>query len=284
MLSSAPAGAGLASPALVSIVARNVAPSTVDSAQSIVNAGTGPGLVAAGVLALVLLPEWRLAWVLVGIVTAALAVAVVTADRPVEATASGGTVRKLPAGWVKRHAICLVAAVLMGAGSSAVWTYGRSFLVETGVGSERDTVTAWVALGLGAAAVILTARPVAALPPARAWMLSCALMTCAITILAAGPERMGVALAALLIFGWGFTAATSSLISWTTAIAPASAAAGTAMLFVALVFGQAIGAGVLGLVVTSAGFDAALIAAALLTAAATATATLSRTQNHLGCK
>lgn len=45
------AGAGFASPALVAIVSRNVGSETAGRAQSTVNAGTGPGLVGAGVLA-----------------------------------------------------------------------------------------------------------------------------------------------------------------------------------------------------------------------------------------
>lgn len=266
------AGAGCASPALVRIVARNVDDGALARAQSTVNAGTGLGLVCAGTLALNLLPQWRTAWVLIGVVVACLAVAVLAADRIM--TAEVTAVQALSTSWVSLHTRCITAAVLMGAGSSAVWTYGRTLLVQTGIGSEGDTVTAWIALGLGATAVIATARPMAALTSAYAWMCSCALMTVAIAVLALGPPNLVSALVACVIFGWGFTAATSALISWTAEISPDHAAAGTAMLFVALVFGQALGSGVVGVVVTAAGFGTAFAVAAALTAAATAVVAL----------
>ncbi len=54
-------GAGLASPALVQLVRERVAAEGRSRAQAVVNAGTGPGLVVAGLLALLLLPgvAWR---------------------------------------------------------------------------------------------------------------------------------------------------------------------------------------------------------------------------------
>jgi predicted MFS family arabinose efflux permease len=267
------AGAGFASPALVSIVARNVAEPRLDSAQSVVNSGTGPGLVGAGALALVLLPEWRTSWVLIGVATAGLAVALLAVDRPTSTTRRETRLTKT---WARQHLTCIAAAGLLGAGSSAVWTYGRSLLVETGAGSQRDTITAWILLGVGGTAVAATARPLAKLNPIDAWMLTCALVTCAVALLAVAPERMAVVLAACLTFGWAFVAASSALIAWTTRIDPANSAAGTAMLFVALTFGQAAGATALGFAISRSGFTTAFIAAAALTAAAVAVAVLDR--------
>ena len=75
------AGAGLASPALVGVVARNVPAERRDRAQAVVNSGTGPGLVAAGALALVLLPQWRLGFVIGAGLTALAGVLVLVLDR-----------------------------------------------------------------------------------------------------------------------------------------------------------------------------------------------------------
>uniref|UniRef100_A0A5Q5BJL4 Major facilitator superfamily MFS_1 n=2 Tax=unclassified Mycobacterium TaxID=2642494 RepID=A0A5Q5BJL4_MYCSS len=269
------AGAGLASPALVSIVARNVDPRRVDSAQSMVNAGTGPGLVAAGVLALVLLPQWRVTWVLIGVLTAVCALAVLTVDRRRTGPAQGQHLRPSKA-WVARHTGAIAAAILMGAGSSAVWTYGRSLLVETGASSQRGTITAWIVLGLGSAALLLTAKPLARLTPVAAWILTCSVMTGAIALLAIVPQVTVAALVGCFAFGWGFTAATSSLILWTTAIDPAHAAAGTAMLFIALMFGQAVGATALGVIISGAHFAPAFGVAAALSAASIVLAAYQR--------
>lgn len=269
------AGAGLASPALVSIVARNVEARRVDSAQSMVNAGTGPGLVTAGALALLLLPQWRVTWVLIGVLTAGCAVAVLAVDRSRTGLTPGQPARP-STGWVAAHAGAIVAAVLMGAASSAVWTYGRSLLVDTGVSSQRGTITAWIVLGLGSAALLLTARPLARLTPVVTWTLTVSVMTGAILLLTVVPQITAAALLGCFAFGWGFTAATSSLILWTTGIKPAHAAAGTAMLFVALMFGQAVGATVLGAVISSAAYAPAFAIATALSAASIVVAGLSR--------
>ncbi|MGK2868499.1 MAG: MFS transporter, partial [Mycobacterium sp.] len=180
--------------------------------------------------------------------------------------------------WWVDHRNAIVAATFMGAGSSAVWTYGRSLLVEVGTTSERGTVSAWMALGVGATAVIVTARRMMKLSATAAWMLSCTVITVALILLTIGPQFRLAALVAYLMFGWGFIAATSSLIAWTSDIDPAHSAAGTAMLFVALVFGQAIGATALGSVITGTSFGAAFAAASVVSALAIATAARDRSR------
>lgn len=272
------AGAGFASPALVTIVHRNVESRHADGAQSVVNAGTGPGLIGAAGLAVLVASEWRIAWTVSGFVTAGLAAAVLTADRGPGArpAAPPPTARTVSAHWLAGHRRAIIAATLMGAGSGAVWTYGRSHLVDAGTMSESGTVGAWIALGIGATAVILTAHRMSTLPATAAWMLTCTVMTVALILLAFGPRLPLVALSAYLVFGWAFTAATSSLIAWTSAIDPAHSAAGTAILFLALTFGQAIGATALGLIITSANFTAAFVAASVMSALAIGTAARDR--------
>ncbi|CAN5366239.1 hypothetical protein BH11ACT6_BH11ACT6_44090 [soil metagenome] len=270
------AGAGFASPALVTIVDRNVDSRHVDSAQSVVNAGTGPGLVGAAVLALLVASEWRVAWIVTGALTAGFAAAVLAVDRRRSSQPRSTQSQPLSRAWVADHRNAIAAAVLMGAGSSAVWTFGRSLLVETGSHSESVTVGAWIALGLGATVVILTAHPMAKLSATTAWILSCTVIAFALLLLTIGARSLLVALLACLIFGWGFTAATSSLIAWTTGIDPAHGAAGTAMLFVALVFGQAIGATALGFVIADKSFSAAFAVSSVITAIAIGIAALDR--------
>ncbi|MBO9049385.1 MFS transporter [Curtobacterium flaccumfaciens] len=113
----ASAGAGLASPALVRIVAAQVPPALQGRTQAIVNAGTGPGLVGAGVLALVLLPDWRTAWAVSGVFALAVGALLLVASR-------GGTAASrspLPgAPWFAAHRGVLVLALLFGAGSAVV--------------------------------------------------------------------------------------------------------------------------------------------------------------------
>ncbi|WP_187366732.1 MFS transporter [Nocardioides dongxiaopingii] len=263
------AGAGLASPALVAVVARSVAPGRADRAQAVVNAGTGPGLVAAAALALVLLPGWRTGFAVSAAFTAAAGVAVLLLDRPVvprpgrevaheaarEVPRPGGTPSWRP---LRTPA---VAAALLGAASAVVWTYGRSHVVAQGAGDTASTL-AWMTLGVGGTATVLTARPLSSLSPPRAWLLTLTGTAAAIAALGLGAGALPVALVACALFGWGFVAATSVLIGWAAGVAPQRTAAATAALFITLVLGQAAGSTVAGVVADHLGMSAAFVASA----------------------
>ncbi|MFJ3380545.1 MFS transporter [Curtobacterium sp. NPDC090217] len=266
-------GAGAASPALVRLVARNTAQDRVPRAQAVVNAGTGPGLVAAGLLALAVLPEWRTAWFVAAACSVLAGAAVLLTDHRghADTTEHGhddptGRVDRAdrPTGsWFLAHRRLLLAALLLGAGSAAVWNYGRSVLVDAGVDREAS-ITAWIALGLGGAAVVVTSRWTGGMRPARLWGISVTAVVVGSLALAVVPGTVQVALVACLVFGWGYTAATGALIAWTTEIDPDRASAGTSMLFVTLVLGQALGAAAAGAVIGVAGAVTAFALAALV--------------------
>ncbi|WP_267423666.1 MULTISPECIES: MFS transporter [unclassified Curtobacterium] len=277
------AGAGLASPALVEVVTRNVRPAGVSRAQTIVNSGTGPGLVAAGLVALVVLPDWRTAW-LVAAGCAVLAGAAVLLLDTKHATGTGtgtdtgtDTDTDTPSprptrSWFRRHTTPLVAAGLLGAGSAAVWNAGRAALVAAG--ADRTTsIVAWIAIGIGGAAVVLTARRLADLGLRRTWVVTVTAVALGTLALGLAPGRVAVALVACVVFGWGYTAATGALLTWTATIDPERAPAGASMLFVVLVLGQAVGAAVAGSAVDAAGYGATLMGAAVVTALALVAAT-----------
>lgn len=285
-------GAGLASPAMVQLVAGRLDGAARDRAQAVVNSGTGPGLVAAGVLALVLLPDWRTAWAAAGVVTLLVgAVVFLAAGRGApdarSAPAQSSALRhpavrrsapRRPAlraalpgrSWFGAQVVPVVVALLFGAGSAVVWTYGRSALVGAGVPSGL-TVVAWIALGVGGASVAVTARWTSMLPAARLWLLTTTLAAVAVLTLGLLPHVVGAALVACALFGWGYTAATGALIAWTTEIDQGHAAAGTALLFVVLVAGQALGAAAAGVLVGPAGTAKTFTAAAAVVAVAATT-------------
>ncbi len=262
-------GAGLASPGLVAVIARNVDSARQDRAQAMVNAGVGPGLVAAGALALFVLPDWRLAWTLVAIVTALAAAAVLVLDRPGAGPAESRATAPPSRTWFHRHRVPFVSAVLLGAATAAVWTYGRSHLVAAGA-TERGSIAAWIALGAGGAAAIVTARGLSTLPATRAWAVTVGSVALATVGLGVAAGSLPSALLACAVFGWGFTAATSALITWATRIDPDRAAGGTSLLFVALVLGQALGSTAAGLLAEQQGLGPAFLASAAVAATAAA--------------
>lgn len=264
------AGAGLASPALVAVLQQNPATRRRPRAQTIVNAGTGPGLVAAGLLALLLLPNWRLAWVIAAVLTLIVGGMVVLADHR-DSGALPPRQSLPPVSWFAAHRLILVAALLMGCGSAAVWNYGRTLLVHSGAGAAIS-VAAWIALGAGSTAAVLTARWLEHREPRVAWLVTACTVAVASGTLAVVSSHMLLALAACAAFGWGYTAATGVLIAWTAQIDPSNAPAGTALLFVTLILGQAVGASAVGALLTRDGYTIAFLTAALIAAAAAAPA------------
>ncbi|WP_309068356.1 MFS transporter [Microbacterium sp.] len=251
-------GAGLASPAMVEILQRNLRPRLREPGQSIANAGTGPGLVLAGLLALTLLPDWRRAWLASAAVTVIAAGCVLALDgrRPADVDTRGA----LPSRWVRAHARVIVAAFLMGAASAAVWIYGRGVLVAAGAPAALSVI-AWIVLGVGGAAVIATVRPMARLSARSSWAVTTSGVAVATALLGGAPSALPLAIGACLLFGWSYTAGSGALIAWTTEIDARRAAPGTAMLFIVLVLGQAVGAAVLGVLAAEAGYAIAFLVA-----------------------
>jgi predicted MFS family arabinose efflux permease len=66
------------------------------------------------------------------------------------------------------------------------------------------------------------------------------------------------------VFGWAYVTASGALIGWTAQIDAAHAAAGTALLFVTFMVGQALGAAVLGALLPLVGPAIGFAAAAAL--------------------
>ncbi len=271
-------GAGLASPGLVDIIERDLPALRSPRAQATVNAGTGPGLVAAGLLASWLLPHWRLGFAVSGALTVAAGIAVLVVSRPravgADACAStrAGCEPARPR-WSRTMVVPLAGAacgaLLLGAASAVVWTYGRTHLIAEGASGSASTL-AWIALGIGGTLTVVTAPATSRMPAARAWSLSSTTVAAAIAALGLQAASLPLALMSCLAFGWGFVAATSALIAWAAVLAPGRAASLTSLLFIAVVLGQAAGSGVAGTVADHLGLVSAFLLSAALAAVAAA--------------
>ena len=87
------AGAGFATPGLVSLIESNVEDRRQENAQTIVNSGTGAGLVAAGLLLILVAGQWRLGWAVIAAVVVLSTAATLRSDRE-----HGGTGARTEAG------------------------------------------------------------------------------------------------------------------------------------------------------------------------------------------
>lgn len=237
--------AGAASPALVTAVATTVPAAGADRAQAVVNSGTGVGVVAGGLLAAALLDQWRPLWA--GFAVAAV-LAAWWADRRASWPPAPTAVRSGARGpWgelaLRRH---LFAALLAGAGSAAVWTFGRDLLTTTGGVPAATTALLWCVLGGAGAAGALSGDLVRRLGLRLAWVVTAVVMAAATAVLAVRPDHVPLAATALAAFGGSYVALSGVLIACATRATPHRAAGSTAALFIALTAGQALGAAGLG--------------------------------------
>lgn len=265
------AGAGFATPGLVSVVERNVAPDRQETAQTIVNAGTGAGIVLAGGMALVAGDQWRLAWVAIAAVSAAATVASLRADR-----APGPGRRQPPSvGRVELARLVrpMAAAALAGCSSAAVWTFGRSLMA--GSTSDGGSIAAWMVLGACGVLGAVAGPLVHAWDLRAAWALTCGAMAAATVTLGLVPSGV-VAVAAVGVFGASYTAMSGVLIVWAVRVLPDSSAAATVVLFVALALGQAAGSVLVGALLGATSAAVAFTAAGAVGVVSTAVVVMQR--------
>lgn len=244
------AGAGFATPGLVRLIERNITAARQESAQTIVNAGTGAGIVAAGVLLILTAGQWRLGWAGIAVLSALSAAAVLRSDRSSSGPAAGesGTADSPPLrlGLLAALAKPLAAALLAGASSAAVWTFGRTIIAGSGTGTQMYSVTAWMVLGAFGVLGAFAGRLVQAASLRTAWAGTVLAMAAATFLLGMAPGAPVAAYAAAALFGGGYTAMSGVLIVWAVRAVPDQASAGTVVLFIALAVGQAAGSAVLG--------------------------------------
>jgi predicted MFS family arabinose efflux permease len=261
---------GLASPPLAQAVARSAPPRLEPRLQTVVNAGTGLGVLVSGPVALLLADHWRWAWAAFSV--AALAITVWAASTvpgrggtvggPAAAAGTAGrTVAKLlgPRGGTG----LLVAAALMGLGSAAVWTFGRDLVGSAGAG-DLTGVVMWIALGaaglLGAFAGDLTTR----IGLARCWSIGLLGLGGATALLALAAGDPVVAIVTGAVFGAVYIALTGLLLLWATRVHADRPVFGVGAAFLAIALGQALGAPVLGLVADAVTLPGAFLVAAVV--------------------
>ncbi|WP_453985651.1 MFS transporter [Brevibacterium casei] len=251
---------GVASPPLAHAVARAVRAPVRGRTQTIINAGTGAGVALAGPVALLAVDQWRLAWLAFAIIASAVTV---WASRAVPREGSGEpsadheptrqrTVLPQP---VLRpgSARLIAAATLMGLGSSAVWTFGRDLLGGTGGIGPTASAIAWILLGACGLLGAVTGDAVSRAGLARAWAVSMIGLAAATLVLALMPGSVVVAWTAAAVFGAVYIVLTGLLLLWGAQIWADAPAAGVGLGFLVLALGQALGAPLVGALITQAG-------------------------------
>ena len=241
-------GCGFASPALVPIIDAVVAPEATATAQSVANAGTAVGVIGAGLLAFAV-PSIGLAWTFMA---SMCAVTMVAAWYPVRARtdlAAPGAATSVPSsipplGAWRPLFLPGAAAVVAGAGSSLIWTFGPLLITESGSVAPERVGWLWIALGLGGFLGTLTGALVERTGRRGGWC-ACAgalALASAGVALSVATGSSWAAYLSTAVFGAGYMGLTAVLILWARHAWPNGAGAGTSVLFIALATGQALGA------------------------------------------
>ena len=234
---------GLASPPLAAAVSVCFRPERQAAANTFINAGTSAGVVLSGPIALMMGGAWRWAFAMFALVAGVMALfAAASLPKGSERqTQSGGG---LPAitGVLKR---LIAAAFLMGAASTAVWSFGGQ-IVSLHLGwSQAKISLLWIAIGAAGIAG----------SGAGAWTARFGIHRvhwASLIALAAGILTVGLAShSALLVgggvlFGAAYITLTGVYLVWGIAALPDRPATGLTIGFLAIAFGQACGAAMFG--------------------------------------
>lgn len=240
---------GLASPPLADAVSRWVREPVQDRAQTVVNAGTGIGVLVSGPVALLLLEQWRLAWGLFSVLAAAVTVWVAATVPSSRTPRNGRRPDEESRGpWlVAGSAILLLGSGLMGLTSVAVWTFGRDLVATVGgVGSAVST-SMWTVLGAAGIVGAFGGDLVGRVGLARSWTAALAVMAAATAALALMPGTPLVIFASAAVFGASYIILTALVLLWGTRLYPERAAVGVGIGFLMIAVGQALGAPLVGL-------------------------------------
>lgn len=257
---------GVASPPLAHVVARRVREARRDRVQTVVNAGTGLGVLVSGPVALFADEQWRLAWaVFAGMCAAAAVWAAVVV--PSERATRPRTRRRGPRIVAGATSLALAAAV-SGSGTGPVWTFGQDLLRDVGGQSAGSAAIVWIVLGACGLVGALAGGVIGRVGIVAAWRALVAAASVATAVLALAPSSFAVAALASGIFGAVYIAVTGVLLVWSTRVFVESPATGVGVAFLALAIGQALGSPLIGWVADLTDLRVAIVAAAGLGLAA----------------
>lgn len=270
---------GLASPPLVDAVSRWVRAERAERVQTVVNAGTGLGVMVSGPIALLLSSNWRSAWAVycgLALLVTIWNAGTIPGTRPRNEPSTGhrstspatveAPARPVRWWWQPGVVRLMLAAATMGAGSSAVWIFARDLVVTAGGVSAFASTLMWIVLGVAGMAGAFTGDLVARTGLRRAWVAAMLLLAAATAAMALAPGWLPAIFVSAAVFGAVYIALTGVLLVWGTRTYPDMPAFGVGAAFLLIALGQALAGPVVGLLSDLATEPTAFYAAALVTA------------------
>ncbi|XWN33599.1 MAG: MFS transporter [Devosia sp.] len=257
---------GLASPPLAAAVVLIVENQRQDTVNTIINSGTSAGVALSGPVALFLGADWRLAY---GAFAMTAAVVVVATLWTVPGTGDGGpeNARGIPRLSVDIVTL-VIAAFLMGAASTAIWSFGGELVSRN---------LSWGSLSIGALWIVVGASGIAgavAGPLCSRYSVN-AVHLASLVGLAIGIWLVGSSMSSPvfvvgggILFGAAYILLTGVYLVWGVSTLPDRPASGLTAAFLAIAIGQTTGAPIFGMALEMVGPDGATVVFALIASVA----------------
>nr|WP_285292414.1 MFS transporter [Aureimonas altamirensis] len=257
---------GLTSPPMAAAVARAFAPGAQAKANGAINSGTAAGIVLSGIAVLSLAIGWRqlyAAFAAAGLVVTIWLWFAIPAGRVATAATA------LPLALARQPGIAglTIAAFLMGAGSTAVWTFGATILRQELTFDDSAIALAWIVLGVAGTGAVATGLLTDRFGVGLVHRISVSAMALALGLLALAGADPALAFAAMAVFGLAYIVSSGAFLLWGIALLGDRPALGLGYPFLVLALGQTAGAPLFGMVYDLAGSGPALGGAALAMAA-----------------
>ncbi|WP_445620290.1 MFS transporter [Kushneria sp. Sum13] len=235
---------GLASPPMAAAVSAAVRSERQGATNTVINAGTGAGVVMSGLVALMMGDQWRLAFAAFTVVAIVLAVAVAFCV-PAKAGRDRKTAGGLPVldGPLRR---LMAAAFLMGAASTALWSFGGQLVSLRLDWGGTGAALLWLTIGaagiVGAAAGTLVTR----FGIDRVHRVFLIALAGGIVMVGMEGTTPALTLGGGLLFGLAYIMITGVYLVWGVSALPERPATGLMIGFLTIAIGQTVGAPIFG--------------------------------------